>query len=735
MVQRVTTKLRFSVAMANILSVTKRLQDVQETIVSGKLINRPSDNPADTARILSFRRVIENAQQFQRNITNSQTFLNITDSTLGEIHDLISEAKDIAMGQVGPPADSETREAAATQLERITESIINLANTEVDGRYIFSGKSTDTPAMSADGIYQGDDAAIEVAIGEGLTSRVNVVGSEFLVPDVNPSLFQAPAYTRSTDTVEGRFTISAGANDTLKVMETGGGTDTVTLSASTYSGETLAAELEAKLNAGGDTGLLTGQYSVSYSATSDRFTISESSSGGPSAISLDVPASSAAEALGFSTSPAASTSLSSDQAVAFNIISGVNDQFTITVDGTAGASPITISSGAYTAEALATEMASAINSDANLSGVQVDYGGSFEGRFTIVSPSSGSSSSVDVVEGSARDFLATVNLTGDTPVASSSTSLSDLNGGEGVSPGVIRISDRAGGTAEIDLSAALTLTQVLEAINSSGLNVSASIAEGGRGILISDTSSSPTGNLKVEEVGSGTMAQSLGIIKDVPGSILGRDLNPALSADTPIWALRGGNGLNLGKISVRVGNVVDGEIDLALGSRPKVSDLVAAINGAALGVTASINSSRGVLEVNSDDASYVPVITDVGSGRTAQELGIQGAGDIIGTLNAMREALLKGDNTAIEYLQEHLSANASLVLQRRVETGEFSRQFERMNENLGEVVASFTELLSETEDTDIVAATTEFAMLQTALQAALLSSAQIVSPSLMDFLR
>lgn len=735
MVQRITTKLRFDIALGHILRVTKRLQDVQETIVSGKVINRPSDNPADTARILSFRRVIENAEQFQRNITHAHSFLNITDATLGKIHELISQARTVALGQVGPPADSDTRQAAATQLEHIISSIINLANTEVSGRYIFSGKKIDTPALTPEGIYQGDDGDIEVAIGQGLTSRVNIVGSRFLVPDLNPSLFQAPGYTRSTDTVEDRFIVRGGVNDTLSVVETGGGTDTVTLSAGTYNGQGLAQELETKLNAGGDTGLLTGLYSVSYDAASDRFIITEYSTGGPSAVSLNVPASSAAGTLGFSTTPTPSRAITSDKAVAFNIISGVNDQFTITVDGTAGASPITISPGAYTAEALAGEIASAINSDANLSGVLVDYGISFKDRFTIVSPSSGSSSSIDVVEGGAGDFLATVNLTGDSPVASSSTSLSDLNGGAGVSSGVIRITDRVGGTADIDLSAALTLTQVLEAINASGLNVSASIAEGGRGILLSDTSSSPTGNLKVEDVGSGKMAQSLGILGDVPGSIIGHDLNPALSADTPVWALKGGNGVKLGKIRVRVGDTVDEEVDLGLGSRQKVSDLVSTITGAGLGVTASINSTRGVLEVSSDNPAYVPVITDVGSGNAAQELGIQGAGDIIGTLNSLRDALLKGDTKAIDSLQEHLSANASLVLEKRVETGEFTRQFERMKENLGEVVISFKGLLAEAEDTDLIEAVTNFTMAQNALQAALVSSAQIVRTSLLDFLR
>ncbi len=45
--------------------------------------------------------------------------------------------------------------------------------------------------------------------------------------------------------------------------------------------------------------------------------------------------------------------------------------------------------------------------------------------------------------------------------------LNALNGGAGVRPGTIRITDRSGATAEIDLSTAVTVDDVLNAINGS----------------------------------------------------------------------------------------------------------------------------------------------------------------------------------------------------------------------------------------------------------------------------
>ena len=61
---------------------------------------------------------------------------------------------------------------------------------------------------------------------------------------------------------------------------------------------------------------------------------------------------------------------------------------------------------------------------------------------------------------------------------STQTQLADLNGGEGVRRGKINITDTAGQTAEIDLSTATSIDEVLDAINNEAtISVTASIDE------------------------------------------------------------------------------------------------------------------------------------------------------------------------------------------------------------------------------------------------------------------
>jgi flagellar hook-associated protein 2 len=85
-----------------------------------------------------------------------------------------------------------------------------------------------------------------------------------------------------------------------------------------------------------------------------------------------------------------------------------------------------------------------------------------------------------------------------------------FGGGQGVSRGKIRITDRSGASAEIDLSTVQTVEDVLQAINgNSTINITA-VARGD-GLRLIDRTGQSVSNLKVQEVGGGTTAASLGL--------------------------------------------------------------------------------------------------------------------------------------------------------------------------------------------------------------------------------
>ncbi len=148
-----------------------------------------------------------------------------------------------------------------------------------------------------------------------------------------------------------------------------------------------------------------------------------------------------------------------------------------------------------------------------------------------------------------------------------SASLDLFGGGTGFVRGKIRITDRSGASAEIDLSAAQTLDDVLEAINaSSAINVSAEVV--GDRIRLSDRTGQTQSNLMVQEVGRGTTAASLGLAGiDVAAPLAdGQDLL-RLTEGTALGELNDGNGIVtstvLPDIAYTLSDGTTGQIDLS----------------------------------------------------------------------------------------------------------------------------------------------------------------------------
>ena len=216
------------------------------------------------------------------------------------------------------------------------------------------------------------------------------------------------------------------------------------------------------------------------------------------------------------------------------------------------------------------------------------------------------------------------------PGVDADTPLSSLQNGNGVSPGFIRVTDRAGNSDLINLASATTLDDVISAISgSSALNVTAAINASGTGLTIVDQNLTPIQNLVIEEVGAATTASDLGILADVPGDIVGSAVQPAIVPDTPVALLHEGEGVTLSTIRITNGAV---EEDVNLSGATTIGDIITTINASGANVTASLNASGKALEVRSNDPATVAVVTDNAGVTTAADLGIQGGKDILKTL-------------------------------------------------------------------------------------------------------
>lgn len=96
------------------------------------------------------------------------------------------------------------------------------------------------------------------------------------------------------------------------------------------------------------------------------------------------------------------------------------------------------------------------------------------------------------------------------------TNLAQLNNGQGVRTGVIRITNRTGESAEVDLTGAQTVQDVKDRIDQANIGVTLNSLKVS-GLVLTDTTGQTGSNLKIEDV-SGYAAADLGIAADVSES-------------------------------------------------------------------------------------------------------------------------------------------------------------------------------------------------------------------------
>lgn len=294
-------------------------------------------------------------------------------------------------------------------------------------------------------------------------------------------------------------------------------------------------------------------------------------------------------------------------------------------------------------------------------------------------------------------------------------------------------------TRNIDLSTAVTVQDMLNAINGSGVAVLAEINAAGTGInLLNPTQGT---NMTIAENG-GTTATDLGV----------RSFGP----DSPLSELNFGKGVRTvdgNDIQITDSGGTSFAVDLS--GLSTVQDVIDAINTAAgaagAGVAVSFAATgNGIVLTDTAGGVGTLSLNAINFSLAGQDLGLTGAaaaGVITGEdVNAvepdgifshiarLRDALRNNDQDGITAAAEDLKEDFDRVVRIRGETGARVQEIEARQERLADQNVATRALLSSLEDVDFTDAIARFETLQTALQASLQTSGRILNLSLLDFL-
>lgn len=178
------------------LAGTRQQEDTATIeLATGSRINKPSDDPAGAAQMISNRDETGQADSFLRSIGNVTGLLQTADSTLSSVVTALNRAISLGVEGANGTLSNADRSDVAGELSGIQQQLMSLANTSYQGEFIFAGTATVQPYISnssqPSGVaYQGNTHTNNVQVGQNYSLQINLPGSQiFSAPGTD--VFQA----------------------------------------------------------------------------------------------------------------------------------------------------------------------------------------------------------------------------------------------------------------------------------------------------------------------------------------------------------------------------------------------------------------------------------------------------------------------------------------------------------------------------------------------------------------
>jgi flagellar hook-associated protein 3 FlgL len=160
----------------------RKLQGLQQMLSSGKNVNAPSDDPIKTARLNILGTKKSQHIQFIKTIDQATGWLEFTENSLDQINSTMQDIRDMIIQAGNGALDEEGRNSIILSLDQSKENLINYANSQYLGNYVFAGLNTTEKPFVEDAVpggisYTGDDSSMAREISFGSQMEININGA------------------------------------------------------------------------------------------------------------------------------------------------------------------------------------------------------------------------------------------------------------------------------------------------------------------------------------------------------------------------------------------------------------------------------------------------------------------------------------------------------------------------------------------------------------------------------
>ena len=136
---KATEGTTYRMLQSNLGRITTRLEELRIQGATGTKLTKASDNPSAIRPVLTTRTQIMHTDRYMETMGVTLDKMEATDGHLNHVENILQRIKEIAISSVNGAMSQEDLDTFANEVAHMRDELLDAANAQVDGKYIFSG--------------------------------------------------------------------------------------------------------------------------------------------------------------------------------------------------------------------------------------------------------------------------------------------------------------------------------------------------------------------------------------------------------------------------------------------------------------------------------------------------------------------------------------------------------------------------------------------------------------------
>lgn len=176
----------YRVLQYNMAKSTSKINQLYIKTSTGVDVSKASDDPSAVQAIVSCRSSIILGERYIENCSTIQNSLASTETYIDSVLDILERAKEIGISAANDSLSQSDLNTYQDEVSQMQDSLLDLANSQVAGKYIFAGYDDQSEPFSGSPVtYGGTNDHQMIRVSSGTTIAGNITGEELFMSPVD----------------------------------------------------------------------------------------------------------------------------------------------------------------------------------------------------------------------------------------------------------------------------------------------------------------------------------------------------------------------------------------------------------------------------------------------------------------------------------------------------------------------------------------------------------------------